>query len=125
MQKAGLSTDKQSHQKRILYRFDAAKIVCYEDEPIGLLKAYCDASGWNIVQIQVSPEYQGKGIGSAIVERVLEQAANDGLNVSLHVFKENPAKKLYGRLGFITVSEGDVEYTMCCEPGNRMQRING
>ena len=113
LKKVGWPIDKQSHLDRILYRFDAAKIVSIENTDVGLLKSYCDELGWNIVQVQISPEYQGKGIGSKIIRSILEQAEGDGQDVTLSVLRENPAKDLYKRLGFVTVSESDAEYTMC------------
>ena len=124
LKKVGWPIDEQSHLDRILYRFDAAKIVSVENTDVGLLKSYCDESGWNIVQVQISPEYQGKGIGSKIVRSILEQAEGDGRDVTLSVLKENPAKDLYRRLGFVTVSENDAGYTMCVKPNNKIQRIN-
>jgi ribosomal protein S18 acetylase RimI-like enzyme len=121
LKKVGWPLDEQSHLDRILYRFDAAKIVSVENTDVGLLKSYCDKLGWNIVQIQISPEYQGKGIGSKIIRNILEQAEGDGLDVTLSVLKGNPAKELYRKLGFVTVSESDAEYTMCVKSNNQNQ----
>lgn len=112
LKKVGLPVDKESHRKRIFYRFNDARIVCGEGVPIGLLKSYRDVSGWNIVQVQILPEYQSKGIGAQIVGGVIEKAADDGQSVTLNVLKGNPAKALYKRLGFTTVAESDVDYTM-------------
>ena len=78
LKKVGWHIDEQSHLDRILYRFDAAKIVSVENTDVGLLKSYCNELGWNIVQVQISPEYQGKGIGSKIIRSILEQAEGDG-----------------------------------------------
>lgn len=123
LKNVGGTIDEQSHMNRIKYRFDAAKIVLVDSVNAGLLKSYCDESGWVIVQVQVSPEYQGKGIGSKIVSKVLDQAANEEHVVTLSVLIGNPAKELYSRLGFEVVSKSDKEYTMRCEPNKKMQRI--
>jgi len=124
LKKVGWPIDEQSHLDRILYRLDAAKIVSVENTDVGLLKSYCDELGWNIVQVQISPEYQGKGIGSKIIRSILEQAEGDGQDVTLSVLKGNPAKDLYRRLGFAAVSESDAEYTMCVKFTNKIQQIN-
>jgi len=110
------SIDEKSHMDRTMYRFDAAKIVLVDSVNAGLLKSYCDETGWVIVQVQVSPEYQGRGVGAKIVSSVLEQATKDEQVVTLSVLKGNPAKKLYSRLGFEVVSKSDMEYSMRCEP---------
>jgi ribosomal protein S18 acetylase RimI-like enzyme len=45
----------------------------------------------------VDPETRGRGIGGALIERCLAEADGD---VKLHVDYDNPAKRLYERLGF-------------------------
>ncbi len=121
LQKVGGCTDEQSHLNRVLYRFDAAKIVLIENSAAGLLKSYCNESGWVIVQVQVLPEYQGRGLGSKMVKGVLEQARSDDQSVSLSVLKGNPAKELYSRLGFTVVSQSEAEYKMCFYPNQKIK----
>ena len=58
--------------------------------------------------IELMPEFRGKGIGAAIVQEVIEQARAEGLGVTLHVLKSNPAIRLYERLGFRIVEEVDT-----------------
>lgn len=50
-----------------------------------------------LVYIAVHKEARGQGIGKKTMEKALEIA--DG-NIALHVEKDNPAKKLYKKLGF-------------------------
>lgn len=52
-----------------------------------------------LVYIAVDGSYRGKGFGGQIVEKSLSLA--DG-NVKLHVEYDNPAKRLYERIGFTT-----------------------
>ncbi len=47
--------------------------------------------------IAVDPESRGKGIGGALISRVLEECEGQ---VKLHVEHDNPARKLYERTGF-------------------------
>jgi ribosomal protein S18 acetylase RimI-like enzyme len=49
--------------------------------------------------VWVDPVLRGRGIGRRIVEQALAEADGD---VKLHVEYENPAKRLYERLGFST-----------------------
>jgi ribosomal protein S18 acetylase RimI-like enzyme len=52
-------------------------------------------------ELQVAPASQGRGIGTAVMKRVIEQAADRGLPVVLSVVPANPrARSLYERLGF-------------------------
>lgn len=50
-----------------------------------------------LVYIATHSEQRGKGIGKALMERVLEAVDGD---MALHVEPDNPAKRLYDRLGF-------------------------
>ena len=50
-----------------------------------------------LVYIAVDPERRGQGFGKSIVERI--QSECDGA-IALHVEYDNPAKRLYERLGF-------------------------
>jgi ribosomal protein S18 acetylase RimI-like enzyme len=53
--------------------------------------------------IALLPEYRGQGIGTALLERLLEAAKNLYPAISLSVSPNNPAIRLYERLGFVTV----------------------
>jgi ribosomal protein S18 acetylase RimI-like enzyme len=66
-----------------------------------------------IAQINLLPEFQGKGIGSAVIESVKTDAAQTGRFVELRVLKTNPnAQRLYERLGFAVFDESDTHFWM-------------
>jgi ribosomal protein S18 acetylase RimI-like enzyme len=50
-----------------------------------------------LVYIAVHKDYRGKGLGKQLMEHALKLTKGD---VALHVEPDNPAKKLYERLGF-------------------------
>lgn len=50
-----------------------------------------------LVYIAIYPDQRGKGLGEKMVEETIKIA--DG-NIALHVEPDNPAKKLYEKLGF-------------------------
>ena len=52
-----------------------------------------------LVYVAVDTEYRGKGFGREIVNKAISMADGD---VKLHVEYENPAKRLYERIGFTT-----------------------
>jgi ribosomal protein S18 acetylase RimI-like enzyme len=58
-----------------------------------------------IHEIQILPEYQGRGIGGTVIRGVIERAAGRGVPVGLSVVPANPrAQRLYERLGFAVIS---------------------
>ena len=65
--------------------------------------------------IGVVPSRRGKGIGSSLLDALLEQAREDGFErISLSVEKTNPAVHLYESRGFRTV-QGDGDVLMVAE----------
>ena len=60
-------------------------------------------------------EYRNQGIGTALLERMLELLRNDGYKqVSLSVQKENYAVRMYRKVGFVMEKETEEEYIMVC-----------
>ena len=63
--------------------------------------------------ISLYKPYRKKGIGKALMEQMLKLLVSESYEkVALSVQKENPAIRLYERLGFEIVKELDEEYLM-------------
>ena len=122
LQASGLDTDEKSQLDRIQYHFDDANIVYYEDKRIGLFKFYFHDPIWHVVQIQILPEYQGKGVDAKLLFNLQNLADDRHQRVRLSILKSNPAINLYQKLGFTSVAEGDTEFTMEYEPNDLLKR---
>jgi ribosomal protein S18 acetylase RimI-like enzyme len=60
--------------------------------------------------IQLLPELQNRGIGTAIITALQSEAEAAGIPLDLGVEKDNPnARRLYERLGFTKIGEDDRE----------------
>lgn len=60
-------------------------------------------------------EYRNQGIGTALLERMLELLRKDGYErVSLSVQKANYAVRMYRKVGFVEENETEEEYIMVC-----------
>lgn len=67
--------------------------------------------------IQLRPEFQGRGIGSALVGALTDDARVTGTPVRLSVERDNPrARALYERLGFVLVGEDDRDHHLLWDP---------
>jgi len=64
-----------------------------------------------VLGIAVMPGWRGKGIGTALMRRLLEGAAGRA-PISLNVAKGNPAQRLYERMGFVVVEDTGASWTM-------------
>ncbi len=67
----------------------------------------------NIIRLLfLLPEFQGRGIGTALLQEEATYARQMDKQLHLKVVKINPAKALYDRLGFTLVEEDSATYHM-------------
>ena len=52
------------------------------------------------VSVGVKPNARGQGVGAKLMRALIGEAARRGLGLNLSVRSENPARRLYERLGF-------------------------
>jgi len=107
-----LSTDRETTLQRILYQFEKANIILLNNEPVGLLKINRAADKTEVLQLQIDPGQQGKGLGKTILSDILAEASAEGKTVSLSVLKTNKAQNLYKSLGFKIVDEDKQSFFM-------------
>ena len=88
-------THYQEHYKEA--RFD---IILHDDQPIGRLYVDRRADEIRVIDIALLTEHRSAGIGGQIMKEVLDEAAAAGKPVRIHVEQNNPAMRLYNRLGF-------------------------
>jgi len=69
-----------------------------------------------IVDIALLPQFRRRGIGSALIARLFEEADASKLVVRIHVEHNNPAQRLYLRLGFVFHDEADGMYRLMERP---------
>lgn len=64
-------------------------------------------------EIQITPAYRDKGLGTLIIQRYVDQARSRGRPLRLRVLHENRrAKLLYKRLGFIEIKSLENHYLL-------------
>lgn len=109
---SGMSIEDDELKKRILYNFEDTKIIIQNDNQTGMIKVKEDKEFFELIQIQISPKYQGKGIGKCVIEDLIKEAQQKSLPIYLSVLKTNPAKSLYEALGFEVYDEDDKSIKM-------------
>ncbi len=73
--------------------------------------------------LSVNKAFRGKGVGTALLKSLLGLLDEKGYEkVSLSVQRNNPAHRLYARLGFEVVAERDTELLMCCQLKKRASK---
>jgi ribosomal protein S18 acetylase RimI-like enzyme len=113
---SGERLSREDHKRRVLDRFASIRVVTSSDAAIGMLKVDRGTDSWQLVQVQLLPEYQRLGIGTRIVAGLLAEARGKRTAVTLKVLKASPATRLYERLGFHVTAETERSYDMRIDP---------
>ena len=84
-------------------------IIMLDGMNVGLLQINRKDAIWHIVELQILPQFQGKGIGSSVLRNVVTDAKLEGKKVQIGCFTMNEgAKSLYSKLGFKLVAETET-----------------
>ena len=95
----------QTTHYRKHYSDASFQIILRDHAPIGRVYIHYGVREIRLMDIALLPECRRSGIGGAILKNLLEEAAQLGKSVTLHVEPFNPALRLYERLGFQIVED--------------------
>jgi ribosomal protein S18 acetylase RimI-like enzyme len=101
---------------RVVAHFEFARIIQWRGRDVGLFKVVDAENEVELVQIQILPEFQCKGIGTQLVTKLQEECADAGKPITLCVLHSNPAFALYARLGFEVIGSDSHLHTMRWTP---------
>lgn len=90
----------QSTHYTTTYPDASFEVVMIDGIEAGRLYVEHGAASMHIIDIALLPQFQGAGVGTRILRDLLEQATAQGATVTLQVECQNPARRLYERLGF-------------------------
>jgi ribosomal protein S18 acetylase RimI-like enzyme len=71
-----------------------------------------------LMDIALMPQWRGQGIGSALLHELIDEARTTGSQLTLHVEPQNPAQRLYERLGFRLIEHRGVYDFLGWQPPN-------
>jgi ribosomal protein S18 acetylase RimI-like enzyme len=83
-------------------RFD---LIIAGEQPIGRIYVERAASEIRLIDIALLPEHRGAGIGGALIAALIAEARAIDKPITLYVERDNPAQRLYRRLGFSATGE--------------------
>jgi ribosomal protein S18 acetylase RimI-like enzyme len=92
------------------------RIITLDGTDIGWLQSTTSDGTLFLGQLFVDAALQRRGIGTAVMHRLIGEATRAQQAMTLGVVKSNPAKRLYERLGFRTTHEDDRKFYMRREP---------
>ncbi len=99
---------------------DRWQIIQADGEDVGVLIVEETSEEIYLAEVQIVPEWQGRGVGSSIVRSLMNDAAAAGKPLTLRVLHVNErARALYERLGFRPFKEIETHTYLRWEPPNR------
>lgn len=101
---------KQFHDR--VFEVLQPQVVAYGVLDIGTIDINQQSDHIHLGEFYLLPQFQRQGIGSILLQRVIEQAELAHLPVRLEVLKVNPAQALYKRHGFVVVGEREHHFLM-------------
>ncbi len=92
---------------------DAAfDLIVIGGEPAGRLYLDRRKDEIRLIDIALLPKFRNQGLGSRLMRDILTEGQESGLRVRIHVEGNNPALRLYQRLGFQTIEDQGVYQLM-------------
>jgi ribosomal protein S18 acetylase RimI-like enzyme len=106
------SFDLRTHRILVVAAVDAG-VLAVDAHPLGV----------TLLRLYLLPAFQRRGVGGTVVGALVEAAHAGGLPVDLTVLRANdPARRLYERLGFRTVGETPTHLHMEAAPASEAAR---
>ena len=93
------------------------RIIVAGGTDVGRLYLDRRADEFRIVDIALLPQHRGRGLGGRIMADIIARAEASDLPVGIHVERDNPARRLYERLGFERIQDDGIHCLMMRYPG--------
>jgi ribosomal protein S18 acetylase RimI-like enzyme len=106
--------DEQEQRARFAaqWKREEVRIISLDGKDVGWLQVVELPTEIRLQKFFVSPQYQRSGIGLEILSNLLATWRSTGKKIVLRVLKNNPARRLYERLGFSVVAEESATFRM-------------
>jgi len=108
--------DLQSTHYHSYYPGASYQIILSDGGPIGRLYVHRTEVQILLIDIALLPQHRGTGIGGQLLGELLAEARATQKTVAIHVEHNNPALRLYARLGFRIIEDKGVYYYMEWSP---------
>jgi len=97
--------EAQDAHYRAHYSGAAFDVIEVDGEPAGRLYVHRGPREIRIVDIALTPAFRGRGIATRLLRALTAEADDGACTLSIHVEMNNPARRLYERLGFRAAGE--------------------
>jgi ribosomal protein S18 acetylase RimI-like enzyme len=98
----------QRHGYLARYPHGEHQLVLLDGLPSGRLWVAREPGELRLVDISLLPAHRGRGVGTGLLRALQQEATVAGKPLRLSVARDNPAWRLYARLGFKLVAEAET-----------------
>lgn len=96
------------------------RVIVVDEKPAGRIWVGRDDQQIRLLDIALLPEFQNRGVGTALLKRLMDQAAASGKALRHMVFVlNNDAERFYLRLGFKRIEDFGAYKHMEWRPGEQ------
>ena len=93
---------KQRNSFAAQWKLDQARIIAVDGTDVGWLQVEENPTEIRLLQFFITPERQRTGIGTEVLRDLLATWRAASRPIALSVLKNNPARRLYERAGFVS-----------------------
>jgi len=113
------AADKSAQAEHFRKRWQSSetRIIYLGPGDVGWLQSRPEDGTLFLAQNFINPDFQNQGLGTAVINHLLGEAAAAGQAMTLGVIRVNPAMRLYKRLGFYVTHEDEAKAYMRRELG--------
>ncbi|MFF2886631.1 GNAT family N-acetyltransferase [Paenibacillus sp. NPDC057967] len=94
------------------YPDESYQIIVYDGVKVGHLLVAREDTTIRLVDLAILPHYRSNGIGTFVINNLMQEALATGRTTMLHVMRSNRAIRLYERLGFTKSAENEMYVEM-------------
>lgn len=101
-QQAFLRMQFELQRRSYALKYPSAKheLITFDRERIGQMLTDRTGERWTLIDISLLPDCRNRGVGTALLRQLQDEAARSGACICLHVYSDNRAQRLYSRMGF-------------------------
>lgn len=93
------------------------QIIVVNNKKAGIFAFGVNETSIIVDEIQILPEYQGKGIGTLIFSDIIASAQKEKIEITLRVLKVNfIAQRFYNKLGFEKIGDTETHFLLSKKP---------
>ena len=97
---------------------ERAQMLHDDGRVIGWIQVSENGEGLHLDQLHLTEGYRNRGIGTRLIEALLDRGRRSGKWVGLNVIRGNPAIRLYQRLGFSLIGGDEDKLQMRWRDGH-------